>query len=345
MLPFLAAVSLLTATLLVAQNPTLTTQNGSIAGTLRDTDGSPAAGVRVGAVVVQVNAETTTEAALLSLTQTDNAGQYRLEKVPPGRYLVMAGAIDAPSYFPGVAIRSAATVVTVAPQAEVTGIDFKMAIPPALRFSGYVIREDMTASVQGGAIGGNQTPQTTPARVYLSGPGPESSALIAGDGSFELSNIRPGTYQVLVPLVTPFIGTQTRTFTLEDKDITGFRLVVPFQVRVAGAATVEGGGPQPRLELTLSNTTGPLTSTQTQSLGAGQANFAVATGEYRVSVSDLPAGYVLKSMVSGNTNLAVAPLRVTEAGVPPIKVVLCPLLHRGCTSADALPGMPLQACG
>ena len=228
----------------------------------------------------------------------------------------MAGALDAPSYFPGVTTRSAATVVSVVPQAEVTGIDFKMAIPPALRFSGYVIREDMTASVPGGAPGGNPTPQTGPAQFHLSGPdGPERTALIADDGSFEFSDIRPGTHRVTITPGTPGVWNQSRTITLLDKDITGFRLVIPSQVLVAGTATVEGGGPQPRLELTLSKTTGPLTTTQTLHLGAGQANFTVATVEFRVSVSDLPAGYVLKSMISGNTDLAAAPLRVTEAGV------------------------------
>jgi hypothetical protein len=40
---------------------------------------------------------------LASLTLTDGSGAYRLENVPPGRYRIAAGLLDAPTFYPGVA--------------------------------------------------------------------------------------------------------------------------------------------------------------------------------------------------------------------------------------------------
>jgi hypothetical protein len=75
---------LLSALLVQTVSPRI--EGGIVAGTLRQRDGSPAAG----------NAST-----LVVLTQTDAAGHYRLEDIPPGRYYIVAGPVNTPTFYPG----------------------------------------------------------------------------------------------------------------------------------------------------------------------------------------------------------------------------------------------------
>src|SRR5712671_1330737 len=118
-IPIRLALTLLSA--LLAQGVSQT--DGTIAGRLVQRDGSPAANTRVMALVV-ADPSTQVGSAMMSIAQTDASGFYRLEKVPPGRYYVTAGFVNGPSYFPGVADRSLAQVVTVAAGASLQGIDF-----------------------------------------------------------------------------------------------------------------------------------------------------------------------------------------------------------------------------
>ncbi|HZI50446.1 MAG TPA: carboxypeptidase regulatory-like domain-containing protein [Terriglobia bacterium] len=79
---------------------------GSVSGRVLSTDGKPAAGVRVAAVVAPEQGtgnptNVTGGPTLLSLAQTDNEGSYRLENIPPGRYYITAGLVDLPTYYPG----------------------------------------------------------------------------------------------------------------------------------------------------------------------------------------------------------------------------------------------------
>jgi hypothetical protein len=93
----------------VAQTPT----NGSVSGTLTGKNGVPLAGVRVTAMAVSEPGAGEENAVLVSLAQTDSAGRYVLEDVPPGRYYISAGFLNLPTFYPGVTSRAAATIVEV----------------------------------------------------------------------------------------------------------------------------------------------------------------------------------------------------------------------------------------
>src|SRR5262245_51404876 len=60
-------------------------QAGVVTGQLLNRDGTPAVGVRVAAMAVPESGVPVPGAStLVGLTQTDSAGRYRLENVPPG---------------------------------------------------------------------------------------------------------------------------------------------------------------------------------------------------------------------------------------------------------------------
>jgi hypothetical protein len=87
---------------------------------------------------------------LTSVTRTDNDGRFRLEGVPPGRYLVVAGAeggvsgqagppescnvamtMRNPVYHPGVSAKSSATNVSVSYGVDVIIEEYRIGPPPA----------------------------------------------------------------------------------------------------------------------------------------------------------------------------------------------------------------------
>src|SRR5262245_48055549 len=93
--------------LLPAQQPARP-ELGTISGQLLNAAGVP--GFRVFAMPVEGDAVVET---LMSIVQADRDGRYRLERVPPGRYLVAAGALDSPTYFPGVTARNQGQILTI----------------------------------------------------------------------------------------------------------------------------------------------------------------------------------------------------------------------------------------
>jgi protocatechuate 3,4-dioxygenase beta subunit len=94
----LLLVALLVRVISWAQTPA-----GAVAGQVLNRDGRPAASVRVSAMAVpEAGAVVNSATALVSIAMTDSEGRYRLENVLPGRYYIMAGFVDLPTYYPGV---------------------------------------------------------------------------------------------------------------------------------------------------------------------------------------------------------------------------------------------------
>jgi hypothetical protein len=124
----------------------------------------------------------TGEGALVSLTQTDSNGRYRLEGIPPGRYHIQAGLVDAPTYFPGVPGRAAAQSVQVAAGAIVEGLDFPLVVSAGVRVSGRI---PLSA--------------VRPAQLRLAGGArgfQGNVAQVRPDGTFEFLRVPPGNYNL-----------------------------------------------------------------------------------------------------------------------------------------------------
>jgi hypothetical protein len=119
-------IALLLAAFFAIQGaPPAAPQGGTITGVLKNADGRPVAGARVAALA---RPESQQEAAaandLASIAQTDEQGRYKLEEIPPGQYYVIAGRVDAPTYYPGTPQMSEGTLVKVAAGAALAGLDF-----------------------------------------------------------------------------------------------------------------------------------------------------------------------------------------------------------------------------
>jgi Carboxypeptidase regulatory-like domain len=100
---------------------------GTVTGVLRNAEGKPAAGVRVAAMTrPDSGLDAGAGTSLASITQTDEAGHYRLESIPSGQYYIVAGRVDRPTFYPGAQQIAAGTVLQITPGAVVSGIDFAM---------------------------------------------------------------------------------------------------------------------------------------------------------------------------------------------------------------------------
>jgi len=225
-------LTLLFAGLFAGQGIVLPNQGGTIGGVLRDSSGKPAVRVRVGAITQpERQGELAEASAMASIAETDEAGRYRLENIPPGKYYIAAGRVDFPTYYPGTQALGRATVLSVAPGTAVNGIDFAML--------------------------------DTSARVA----GPEF--LLAG----------------------------ALTFTVGVK------------------VTVDGGGklpvfsPNGFMMIRLTNVTSrveidePITTSTISAAGA--------TSEFSVNVVNLPAGYSVKSIMAGTTDITKSTLKLS----------------------------------
>src|SRR5215467_14172748 len=100
-------------------------ETGMVTGTLKTEFGTPAVGVRVGAMAKpESTADAIAGAALASIAETDAAGHFRLENIPPGRYFITAGRVDFPTFFPGTQVMDSGISILVKPRETISGIDF-----------------------------------------------------------------------------------------------------------------------------------------------------------------------------------------------------------------------------
>src|SRR5215831_20621128 len=97
-------------------------QNATLAGKVTTKDGTSAF-VPVFALPVSQSNDTEPSPAVLGYNFPEG---YQLDNLPPGRYYIGAGLIDLPTYYPGTASKTDATVVSVAPGEKVKGINFVM---------------------------------------------------------------------------------------------------------------------------------------------------------------------------------------------------------------------------
>jgi hypothetical protein len=231
--------ALLLALTLFAQGTALKNENGSITGVLKTSAGQPAVGVRVAAMALpESTLDAVTGAAMASLAATDEAGRYRLENIPPGRYYITAGRVDFPTYFPGALDMSAGTIVSVTAKATITDINFAL----------------QDASIR--------TAATDPFLVIMQ-PTLSVPILVRVEDGGKQPVSANGSY-VTIGL--------TRTADGQRNDI-------PLSGPAMNAAVPS----------------------------------AIVGAEYRITVNNLPDGYVLKSLTYGSTDLMTDTLKLTAA--------------------------------
>ena len=228
----------------------------TITGRVTDESGEPIEGVRIFATrMMFFEGRRRLVPIGTSQIQTDDEGEYRIPRLSPGNYYVMATTKETwtvtengqdrlvgymPTYFPGAMTATEARRVTLAVGQAASAIDFSL-VP------------GRAAKVSGTAVDSRQRPF---ARVSMSeevrglgfasfGGGP--AANVAADGSFTIPNVPPGEYTISAsrregdPLGPPEVA--IATIFVDGNDIDNLTLTGSAGGQVSGRVIVEGEAP------------------------------------------------------------------------------------------------------
>lgn len=261
-------------------------------------------------------------------------GNRNMPVVPPpagdGKSLLFYPSV----YHPASLQSAAATVVTVAPGEEKSGIDIEMRPMPARRISGRL-------SGPGGA-GPNlalrlvsQDPsvtRTSPA-TFIDTP----MAMADGNGDFVFVGIAPGTYTLVVirapRSATDAVAWATEQVTVGDSDVAGLQVQLQPGATISGKFVVEGTGTLPLAawkSVTVTSRAIPGSAGAYQSINnAGQADAALnfttrqtIPGPAVMQVSGLPSGWILKSITLNGENVGDKPFSLGASGVTGVVVTI-----------------------
>jgi len=176
-----------------------------LSGHLSDEFGDPIEGVHIYALrSVFLNGRRQLMPVGSGDTRTDEAGQFRLLSLPPGRYFVSASTREtwtvsrdgasatfgyAPTYFPGVNTPTGARRITVGVGQEVSNVDFSLVTGRAARISGTAFdshnRPFSSVTLRAETRGSEFN------RVERAG-----SAAVDSGGGFVIRDVPPGEYKL-----------------------------------------------------------------------------------------------------------------------------------------------------
>jgi hypothetical protein len=179
-------------------------------------------------------------------------------------------------------------------------------------------------AVSGRLVG---TSQTTISSVSMirSQAGCNSAARVEADGSFAFANVPEGTYQL--QLSPAPLGWSSMPLTVEKADLRNVEVPLPTLVVVRGRTTMEDGSALPRtargglipIQAVRINGSGVVTSSIQDD---GTFEFRLPQGRYRISISNLPGAYSLKSIRSGSFDLSMTPMEIGSRSTEDVRVTL-----------------------
>lgn len=351
------------------------TPTGAVTGVVNDASGEPLVGAHVQLLRSRYNASGQRMVQAAGGDRTNDRGEYRVYWVTPGRYYVaVSGAapgrsVPAPgnvgsaneiverryptSYYPGTTDIARASVIDVAPGAELTTVDVVVPDEDLFRVRGRIVdplteRHPPAASVSVMPRGSIGTPLGVSSTTQHYNP---------ATGIFTLNDVPPGSYWIRAivaagsadSILPPEAAGRTVADVFTDSLFAGRQVAqAPLEVSgnaddvvlalgsgvpVRGVVSVDG---QPvsavagfeRLRVTLSPAArGMLTNpSRHEPLGADGVFTLpnVLPGEYAVTVEELPSDYYVKELRAGQSDALEKPLLVSGSNVTALSVVLSP---------------------
>ena len=311
--------------------------HGVITGRVLEDDGEPAVEAAVQILRQQyTNGKKQLTAANSALT--NDLGEYRIFGIKPGRYWVLAHARTVPNnpeedeyvttFFPRTTDPTAATPVEVTPGAQVRNIDLALRRMHTVSVRGRVLSE-----LEAATTGANSrcTVVLAPVSNVATGGASRSNACSA-DGTFEIKSVLPGAYTLNAFSVGAQQNLAARVpVQVGSANVDNLSITIRRGVPISGNVTVDGDVPldTKRIGLLLPpfDPEGLVLSAppspRLKEDGSFEAN-DVRPERYRVTLSNLPEGWYIKSIRSGQADVLLDGLEITGASPSPIEVVLSP---------------------
>lgn len=199
---------------------------------------------------------------------SDDKGEFRIAKLPPGGYRILASRLasrdelltekvdgrvtaEAPTYFPATTDINAAAIVRVNPGDERGAAEIRIQRSTVVKVSGRVTGEN--AADRSARLSLIPAAQASSGFGFR-GPG-GGGANIGPDGSFTFRNIRPGEYQIVVNQFDrggPKVTGRT-SITVGQTDVNGVTVTALAPLKVDGRLRADGEPPftfnKPRVSL------------------------------------------------------------------------------------------------
>jgi hypothetical protein len=222
----------------------------TIKGQIKDADGYPVVSERLNLIVAEKDQTSSSfQAHGIKVRPSDAQGNYSLDNVPPGRYLLrnehpeMSTVTTRTStlkrlypltYYPATSDQKSATIIEVAPGAVLTGIDIVVGAPlKTYQIAGRVVDEVTGAPVP--KVGFEID-------LYVNGSGYGSGGLKTdSDGQFIIPAALPGHFR-LRPTANAgdnLYGDGVE-FDIVDKDMTGLEVKMHHGATLSGKVIVDG---------------------------------------------------------------------------------------------------------
>jgi hypothetical protein len=318
----------------------------TIRGRVTDESGDPIEGVRIFATrLMFFEGQRRLVPVGSSGFSTDDEGNYRVSRLAPGTYSIMATTKETwtvtengqdrlvgymPTYYPGVTGSTEARRLTVSVGQQLEGIDFALIPGRAAKVSGTAMdsqgrpfaRVGMSEEVRGldfGSFGG--------------GP----SANVAGDGTFSIPNVPPGEYTISAsrrpgdPLGPPEVA--IATIVVDGNDIDNLTLVGSSGGTVSGRIIVEGETPPKMSTITVAVREPLRIQPSPVVLGLGRDSQPVVRedgtfvaenvfGKARFRVT-LPEAWMLKTILHDGRDISDAPIELgSRQSITDVQIVI-----------------------
>jgi hypothetical protein len=311
-------------------------RGGVITGRIFDDLGEPVANARVAAFRVQWTADGRRLSATGSPAVTDDTGAYRVYGLAPGAYYVGVNAqassgLVTPEgrvtystvYFPGTPDLSTAERVIVAAAQEASGMHISFSPVRAVRIRGVV-------------LGSAGTPVRANLRLQMAAfadgpPSGRSSTVSAADGTFELTDISPGTYTVEVTgrarsaADSPEVASVP--LNVGGEDITGLVITTGGGASVSGTIVTDNSN-KPVDLATMRVSAPPAQSTQQRTTPRAQVTAAGAfelrglIGAHSLRIDSLLAGWSVRSIVVNGIDVTDRPMEFRGTEQASARIVL-----------------------
>jgi hypothetical protein len=250
---------------------------------------------------------------------------------PPGK---KTDEVYAPVFYPGTSDAQGAAAIDVHPGTDFGGVDFSLKRVPLRTVRGIVV--DGTTGQAATRASRGTTPQ-----VMLVPRGPSINGTIpsatTSDGTFEIKAVLPGSY-FLIATYRNNTGQGSTTVMsgrvpveVGNSDVGGVSVTLSPATELSGQVIVDGVRDDPDVRHPVVSLQNDLTGTATGNLSQFFADFSdnrafvihsLIDGEYRVSLTDLPAGAYLKSIRFGGGDAVSEGFHVDAGSNERLEIVL-----------------------
>ena len=302
----------------------------TITGRVTDENGDPIEGVSVFAMrLLYFEGRRRLVPVGSGFVTTDDQGEYRINRLAPGSYAVMASTKETwtvtengkdtvfgymPTYFPGVMKGAEARRVTLAVGQQGAGTDFSLVPGRTAKISGQALDSQGRPFTK---VGVNEEIRGIGFASFRGGP----DVNVAADGTFTALNVAPGEYTVVASRqATDPLGPEVAltTIEVEGADIENLMLTGSSGGTVSGRIVIEDGGQGPKVSLMRVTISSPVRNQPNPALLGSFKDFGSAAvkddgtfavghvfGRSRIQVT-LPDGWMVKSIVRDGRDISDA---------------------------------------